>query len=350
MQADQSGSGSSSSTSGRPPLPRPPRAGSIAAGAPTSLRSGVGAPTSSRAGLPSSGPLPGRSGGLQRSGRAGLPSGPCRYESLDSLQHLSLDGFLRSWLPSYANVGKVLLQPQPGAASGSGGGSGGAGGSSAGTASGAASGSLGAGGGAAGFGAAKLCYISVYRLQLPRWHKILEVHAGCCRELDAPDAEQMLGQQRQGPDAATAAAVTQVPPAAEPPASVLDWAPPPRPSVARAPNPVQVSFSTSCSSAAAAAATGDGGSPRPKNWVCPDARRGTLTMVASVENPGTVKLLWSERRAGGTDDTGGGARAYGSIFEVSEPGDVDVQVSSAELDLTLSPTKTEFRCGRSGSG
>ena len=31
----------------------------------------------------------------------------CRHDSLDSLQHLSGDGFLRSWLPSYANFAKV---------------------------------------------------------------------------------------------------------------------------------------------------------------------------------------------------------------------------------------------------
>ena len=34
--------------------------------------------------------------------RAG--GGGCRGDSLDSLQHLSRDGFMRSWLPSYANV------------------------------------------------------------------------------------------------------------------------------------------------------------------------------------------------------------------------------------------------------
>jgi hypothetical protein len=31
----------------------------------------------------------------------------CRHESLDSLHHLSHDGFMHSWLPSYANPAKV---------------------------------------------------------------------------------------------------------------------------------------------------------------------------------------------------------------------------------------------------
>lgn len=41
-------------------------------------------------------------------GRSGI-NGPaiCRYESLDSLGHLSIDGFMRPWLPSYSNVPKA---------------------------------------------------------------------------------------------------------------------------------------------------------------------------------------------------------------------------------------------------
>uniref|UniRef100_A0A7S0WUB2 Uncharacterized protein n=1 Tax=Chlamydomonas leiostraca TaxID=1034604 RepID=A0A7S0WUB2_9CHLO len=34
----------------------------------------------------------------------------CRDESLDALQHLSIDGFMRPWLPNYANSGKLLTQ------------------------------------------------------------------------------------------------------------------------------------------------------------------------------------------------------------------------------------------------
>ena len=45
-----------------------------------------------------------------RSRRRVLPSS-CRHDSLDSLQHLSGDGFIRSWLPSYANYSKVCTVP-----------------------------------------------------------------------------------------------------------------------------------------------------------------------------------------------------------------------------------------------
>ncbi len=40
-------------------------------------------------------------------GREGIGGRSCRFESLDSLQHLSADGFARPWLPSYANASKV---------------------------------------------------------------------------------------------------------------------------------------------------------------------------------------------------------------------------------------------------
>lgn len=35
---------------------------------------------------------------------------PARDESLDALQHLSVDGMMRPWLPNYANSGKLLTQ------------------------------------------------------------------------------------------------------------------------------------------------------------------------------------------------------------------------------------------------
>jgi hypothetical protein len=38
--------------------------------------------------------------------RAMTPS-LCRYESMDALQHLSPEGFIHSWLPSYSNPSKV---------------------------------------------------------------------------------------------------------------------------------------------------------------------------------------------------------------------------------------------------
>lgn len=66
--------------------------------------------------------------------------GSCRYDSLDSLQHLSSDGMMRPWLPSYANVGRIMTTPVP--------------------------------------GDARMCYITVYRLCVPQWYKVFEVRAG----------------------------------------------------------------------------------------------------------------------------------------------------------------------------
>ncbi len=79
----------------------------------------------------------------------------CRDESLDALRHLSSDGFMRPWLPSYA-APPARLRP-----GGGGGGSGGSGG----------------GGQRAGAGGAeRLCYVLVYRLDLPKW-RVLAVRA-----------------------------------------------------------------------------------------------------------------------------------------------------------------------------
>ena len=81
--------------------------------------------------------------------RAGvLAPARCRDESLDALGHLSSDGFMRPWLPSYANV-PVGLRP-------------GSEGSSGGRARG------GAGGGGRG-GADRLVYVLMYRLDIPQW-------------------------------------------------------------------------------------------------------------------------------------------------------------------------------------
>ncbi len=124
-----------------------------------------------------SGPLPSR---MRIAGGRGITPGSCRYESLDSLQHLSTDGFLRSWLPSYANLSRVWLAPTlpgtPGAppgllsgGSGSGAGTGsGAAGSQGQGQGGEAGGSRGGrqggiGGVTAAGGPGRLCYISVYR-------------------------------------------------------------------------------------------------------------------------------------------------------------------------------------------
>ena len=43
--------------------------------------------------------------------RAMTPS-LCRYESMDALQHLSPEGFIHSWLPSYSNPSKVSERRQ----------------------------------------------------------------------------------------------------------------------------------------------------------------------------------------------------------------------------------------------
>lgn len=128
----------------------------------------------SAAALVPSGPLPSR---MRVAGGRGITPGSCRYESLDSLQHLSTDGFLRSWLPSYANLSRVWLAPTlpgtPGAppgllsgGSGSGAGAGsGAAGSQQGGVAGASRGGRqgGIGGVTAAGGPGRLCYISVYR-------------------------------------------------------------------------------------------------------------------------------------------------------------------------------------------
>jgi len=85
--------------------------------------------------------------------------GNCRSESLDSLQHLSSDGLMRSWLPTYASVVGRVTKAGGGAAAPAGGGTvltpgaGGAGGS---------------------------CYITLYRVQVPKWFK-----ARCARSWGA---------------------------------------------------------------------------------------------------------------------------------------------------------------------
>ncbi len=71
---------------------------------------------------------------------SGMPASSCRYESLDSLQHLSSDGFQRPWLPSYANLAKLVMSgmhPNP-----------------------------------------KYCYVTLYWLDTPRWRTLLRVAAG----------------------------------------------------------------------------------------------------------------------------------------------------------------------------
>ncbi|GLI59454.1 hypothetical protein VaNZ11_001333 [Volvox africanus] len=335
------------SGAGRPPLPRPPRyrAGSATGSTTTAVSPGVGqrAP-----GLTPSGPL------ASRSGARGATAGTCRYESLDSLQHLSLDGFLRSWLPSYANFSRVLQLPpattaqqqqqqqQQGGGAGEGAGGGGAT-SIRSTAD--------ADGAAAGLGPGRLCYISVYRLQLPRWHKLCEVHAGCMYEVDLPEgAEPSATGSATAPDGAVAdaAALTeclvstgqsesQATAALQPSAQA-------RPAVVvpRAPCPVQIHFSTKCSSAAAAAAAAGSDSTAAGSschWVYPDLRRGSLSLVASVEDPGVVKLLWNERQRANAQQQ----PQYGSIFATAEESNDSVEPTTAELELTLSPTRSQFR-------
>ncbi len=306
---------------------------------------------------------------------------------------------------------------------------------------------------------ALLEFCSPRRLQLPKWHKLLEFNAGCMQELPAgahppplptPPAPAAPHQPAASPTAAhdpsvAAATAPEGPHAhasaeadgsharssgaevteqaanglsrnssssatvalaslasdrsttssstgdtsadahvadaagADAVASAAPHTPGARPAVPRAPCPVAVHFTTRCSSAAAAAsgggaaatsAGGDGGAGiGGATWVCPDPRRGTLTLVAAVEDPSTVKLLWSERparaspqslqRASGSGSGGGAAgggdaagcgpppqESYGSIFPSAEdPGDGGVDVAAAEVEVTLSPTRSRFRWG-----
>ncbi|GIL77322.1 hypothetical protein Vretifemale_6796 [Volvox reticuliferus] len=325
------------SGSGRPPLPRPPRyrvtsaAGSTAAAASPS----VGQRASS---LTPSGPL------TSRSGARGATAGTCRYESLDSLQHLSLDGFLRSWLPSYANFSRVLQLPLTAAAQqqqqqGAGAGEAAGGSGAAGVRS-----TVDADGTAAGLGPGRLCYISVYRLQLPRWHKLCEVHAGCMYEVELPEGSEPSGTgSANAPEGgvASAAAVTAVSPsepqatAALPPSALARQAV----VVPRAPCPVQIHFSTKCSSAAAAVGGDSTAAGSRCHWVYPDLRSGSLSLVASVEDPGVVKLLWIERQRANAQQQ----PQYGSIFATAEESNDSVEPTAAELELTLSPTRSQFR-------
>ncbi|GIL63645.1 hypothetical protein Vafri_17679 [Volvox africanus] len=330
---------------GRPPLPRPPRyrAGSATGSTTTAVSPSVGqrAP-----GLTPSGPL------TSRSGARGATAGTCRYESLDSLQHLSLDGFLRSWLPSYANFSRVLQLPvaaaqqqqqqQQGGGTSEGAGGGGATGIRS---------TADADGASAGLGPGRLCYISVYRLQLPRWHKLCEVHAGCMYEADLPEGADPpatgSATAPEGAVAGAAVALTMVSPgqSESQATAVLQPSAQSQPAVVvpRAPCPVQIHFSTKCSSAAAAAVAAAGGDSTAAgsrcHWVYPDLRRGSLSLVASVEDPGVVKLLWNERQRANAQQQ----PQYGSIFATAEESNDSVEPTTAELELTLSPTRSQFR-------
>lgn len=260
------------------------------------------------------------------------------------MQHLSLDGFLRPWLPSYANFSRLVQSP---ATTGSGTAQqqqqGGGGSGSSRTASDSADGGLGLG---------RLCYISVYRMQLPQWHKMCEVFAGSMYEAEVQlaDADSTAsnravpGASKERPTAVSEDAAgpsTAVPPSVRP--AVV---------VSRAPCPVQINFSSRCSSAAAAAAataasslpwTDSGGASTSAarcHRVYPDHRPGTLSLIASVEDPRIVKLLWSERHK----PTAQQQPQYGSIFVApDDAAEGGVDPAAAELELTLSPTRSQFR-------
>ncbi|KAK9805500.1 hypothetical protein WJX72_001649 [[Myrmecia] bisecta] len=83
----------------------------------------------------------------------------CRHESLDSLMHLSSDGCMRSWLPTYANLPNKPKDgpPRPLRLVRSG-------------------------------QDATQCYVRVFPVDLPKWHCLLEVNMGRMVVDDSPSA------------------------------------------------------------------------------------------------------------------------------------------------------------------
>ena len=213
----------------------------------------------------------------------------CRFKSLDALQHLSADGFLRSWLPSYANVSKVFL-------------SGGTG--------------------------AKYCYISVYKLQLPKWHNVMSVSAGRVRCLD-PDhtataaagqqgakGDQQQGQRQAQDDQAQGQGLCSC-------------------GAAAGPDGPGRGFGHEAASCRVGTNPRQPSEPRHTTQhtvsLHPDLRHGTLSLVCSSDSH-DIKLLWSERAA---------QPQYSSIFE-AEP-EAASSDETAEWSTALSHTRTVIR-------
>lgn len=127
------------------------RTSQAALGPPVGAQGGRAAPSADAANPANPRPAasPGALPALLRRRAGVLAPARCRDESLDALGHLSSDGFMRPWLPSYANVPVGLRSGSEGGSGGRAGGSGG-------------------GGGGRG-GADRLVYVLMYRLDMPQW-------------------------------------------------------------------------------------------------------------------------------------------------------------------------------------
>ena len=81
--------------------------------------------------------------------------------------------------------------------------------------------------------------------------------------------------------------------------------------------------------------------PPPKLRLCPDTRRGTISLVISPDDPADMRLLWSERAVSTqqqfTSIFGPDAGAEGSSSDVGQ------DFEGSELEMKLSPTRTKFR-------
>lgn len=200
---------------------------------------------------------------IARQGTRSIQPGICRYESLDSLQHLSTDGFLRSWLPSYSNIAKVV------------------------NATGSSNGS-----------ATKYCYISVYKVHVPKWYKLLSVSAG-----------RVMADYFSTPSNAGCAQSATVSPAPS--------------------SPAVMGISEQVEQAS-----------HQGNIMRPDERKGTLSLLHSTEDENIFKLVWCERPSSD-------AASYPSIFtsESQRTSSLDGthDLAAAELEINLSATRSFFK-------
>lgn len=182
--------------------------------------------------------------------------------------HLSYDGFMRPWLPSYGNVKRFL---GPGGVSGWGDG-----------------------------GSQRMCYLTVYRVEVPKYEVLLEVKAGLMEEQQLPQQDKQAGEDKD---------------------------------------------------------VGDGGAKaegqkekKEERQLVPDARKGTLQLVLPTDGSSVLRLRWTPQAAPAGASAAGAAAAvsspYPSLFE--RPADPAAAAAPAsppepEWDIKLPHVHILFR-------
>lgn len=199
-----------------------------------------------------------------------------RAESLSRLGHLSSDGMMRPWLPTYSSIGQQAAAAAAGA-----GASGGAGSSSA-----AGSSSSGAGSGG------EYCYVEVQ--PIPKWRTLIKVAAG--RMLATSTGTTGAGSgssagsspRNNGDYAAASSRLLRSLEAF----SVLDD------------DQGSGAGAGECTAVAAEAAAAPAAPPAPIRYR-PDTAHGTLRLLQATKEPHLLKLVWSASAEGAAAGSAG---------------------------------------------